>query len=441
VSGDTSVKLYTTWPYNLTTSMAVSYDEFMWSLGYTWQTAGQKLWPYDLATLSALSGQSISVCGRAEWFPICPGNSFSVCPGLVPGYGAICDYEHSAGGVEAPNTFQDDDAQVFCRHLGLTGGVDPTGFAGYAKFSGSYPWSGSWTTANLSCAGSESSLDACPRNLTQTAIYVGAGNPGAGSIHRDCTGVLSSAETWPSDVCCAGDVSNVAISFGDPASCTPCNPGSYKATNGTAACAKCPIGKFSDGQEACPTWSGYANSNWLTGCGATACLDCPPGTYTIVEGTAREAVRGDEPICLPSPTTTSTTAAPAITTSTTAAPAITTTPTPIAMTTTPTPTHAHSPPTATNVSVCKSGHYLSVGVCTPCPSRSNAMLGSTSCQCDDGFKRLDAIDIHQGCFLRIPRVDNDPRLSGRWQSTSLFPLTSPGGSTILTCYRLKEVPP
>ena len=109
-------------------------------------------------------------------------------------------------------------------------------------------------------------------------------------------------------------------------------------------------------------------------------------------------------VVLPAATSTSSSVEPSSSStqpaSTTPAPPHTTlAPTTQPSSTTPAPPHTTTTPAP--VVACEAGRYLWRRECTPCPSRSKSIAGSTSCTCEDGFKRMDETAITQGCLIRI----------------------------------------
>lgn len=284
------MRLYTTWPYHGSPTFVQTgtyeYDVWMWAQWYAWDIGvhglangfGPHVYPtwFLEATTSDLwtwvqqyffwGHHHRRVCGRVEASPL--GT-----------WGTFCDYDQQTASA---HTYDASDAHVICRHLGMSGGLDssspPAGFSkAYASLHGSM------LTADLSCAGYETSLDACPKQWGQMEIYDSTDH----SLVVNCTEPQVTALT-----CCDGpqDLSLLA-SFVEPASCTPCSPGLYKDTNGSMSCALCPTGKFSNGKLACP-----AHLDTVA-CGATECEDCPAGKHSAFEGTVPALVRGDEPMC------------------------------------------------------------------------------------------------------------------------------------------------
>ena len=254
-SVDQSVRLFTTWPlgaYGGEPKCEKCLDNYLanhvewWRRWYraAWGVSEQQFrgsspifvspWAKDKAS-SYPTGTT--VCGRVEWKR--DGQ-----------WGAICDFDYTSP-MASSSLFENEDAQVFCRHLGLSGGqvvpwVDTINFNGDPGFKGIHPTMASFLTSNLSCAGSEATLDACPKQLGRLMIEDGT----VGT--QSC---FNNSRAFPAMACCSGDAwASLEVSVRDPSSCVPCFPGFYNPSNGTMDCVFCPVGKYSEGTTACPVF-------------------------------------------------------------------------------------------------------------------------------------------------------------------------------------------
>lgn len=251
VSVDQSVRLFTTWPLGAQggePKCEKCLDELVpgttqrewWRRSYrtTWSDPGRNENPSYLTPwateMALLYPTGTTVCGRVEWKR--DGQ-----------WGTICDFDYTSP-MASSSLFENEDAQVFCRHLGLSGGqvVDwqDNSFKGDPGFKEIHPTMASFLTSNLSCAGSEATLDACPIQLGRLTIddsTVGTQN------------CFNNSRAFPAMACCSGDAwASLEVSVRDPSSCAPCLPGMYKPANGTMDCVFCPVGKYSEGTTACP---------------------------------------------------------------------------------------------------------------------------------------------------------------------------------------------
>ena len=143
------------------------------------------------------------------------------------------------GGVYSENQFGfgDNEANVVCRELGLSGGRH---LPFNSEFNWYHPSSGPlWIKFDqgnsTGCNGTEATLSDCQYEFSETSFCIGNTCPGQNTMYY-------------AQICCEGDLPSLSSSgaYVEQASCTMCAVGTYKSTNGSALCQYCPAGKYSD---------------------------------------------------------------------------------------------------------------------------------------------------------------------------------------------------
>jgi hypothetical protein len=178
------------------------------------------------------------------------------------GSGTVGGSRNSEGG-EAEST-------VACRQLGNELGYT---LVSASKVGRDDTDDGSGMAYEVTCAGTESTLDSCTSFESMSSYYHDY------DVGVSCTFLAPGSEC---EECVAGKYSDTT----GTAACINCAAGTG-STVGSVSCMNCDTGSVSPGGTACTECSSGSYAN--TAVGATECMDCVAGSYSTVVGSVSAA--------------------------------------------------------------------------------------------------------------------------------------------------------